>query len=113
MPHSAVTIGDGRQYPRCKQYRDGNHYLAQSRHDFKVTIMENTYDEVMLALQNSQIQELSIIKISEPIASAIQQASGTRTSDVSQDAFESPSPSSLEADLSHYKVCSSLTCHRV
>jgi hypothetical protein len=66
--------------------------------------MENTYDEIMLALQSSQIQELSIIKISEPIASAIQQASGTRTSDVSRDAFESPSPSSLEADLSHYKV---------
>ncbi|WEW57480.1 hypothetical protein PRK78_002947 [Emydomyces testavorans] len=57
--------------------------------------------------------ELSIIKISEPIASSADlidvdkgnqtTPSKQRTSDVSTDAFENPSPASLEADLSHYK----------
>ncbi|KAI1910804.1 hypothetical protein LOZ39_003465 [Ophidiomyces ophidiicola] len=55
--------------------------------------------------------EFSIIKISEPIASssdtlntnANQSPSKQRTSDVSTDAFENPTPVSLAADLTHYK----------
>jgi hypothetical protein len=66
--------------------------------------MAQSYEEVLQSLTEvQQSYELSIIKISEPISAAINQSS-TRTSDVSADAFESPSPASLEADLSHYKV---------
>lgn len=65
--------------------------------------MDQSYEEVLQTLTEAQqSQELSIIKISEPIAK--QEAAGTRTSDVSADAFENPTPASLEADLSHYKV---------
>jgi hypothetical protein len=67
--------------------------------------MAQSYDEVRKSLTEIQKSyELSIIKISEPISGAINQSSTTRTSDVSADAFDSPSPASLEADLSHYKV---------
>jgi hypothetical protein len=67
--------------------------------------MAQSYEEVLQSLTEAQqSHELSIIKISEPISAAINQSSTRRTSDVSADAFESPSPASLEADLSHYKV---------
>lgn len=67
--------------------------------------MSQSYEEVLQSLMGAQeSHELSIIKISEPISAAIEQSSTTRTSDVSADTFESPSPVSLEADLSHYKV---------
>jgi hypothetical protein len=67
--------------------------------------MAQSYDEVLQSLiEAQQNYELSIIKISEPISAVIHQSSTTRTSDVSADAFESTSPASLEADLSHYKV---------
>ncbi|EOO01838.1 putative 60s ribosomal protein l37 protein [Phaeoacremonium minimum UCRPA7] len=48
--------------------------------------------------------EISIIKISEPILSAIpQDGNGVRTSDVSNSSMDAPTPASLEADLAHYK----------
>ncbi|KAI9730026.1 MAG: hypothetical protein M1818_008295 [Claussenomyces sp. TS43310] len=60
--------------------------------------------EVLQAVLDSQRNcELSIIKISKPISSAINSTSATRTSDVSTDSYENPTPTSLEADLAHYK----------
>ena len=50
------------------------------------------------ALQDSS---LSIIRLGEPVSAS---PSSQRTSDVSTSTFENPSPASLEADLSHYKV---------
>lgn len=55
----------------------------------------------LLEVQNTQ--ELSIIKLSEPVSGPIRQRE--RTSDVSADVFENPTPASLEEDLAHYKVC--------
>ena len=67
--------------------------------------MAQAHEDVLQSLNDAQQSyEFSIIKISEPISAAINQSSTTRTSDVSADAFESPSPASLEADLLHYKV---------
>ena len=48
--------------------------------------------------------ELAILKISEPIVASSSQSPEKRSSDVSTDAFDNPTPSSLEADLMHYKV---------
>lgn len=76
--------------------------------------MDNNYDNVLQSLDSLQSNEISIISISEPISTAIQQVQepGKRTSDVSQDAFEAPTPSSLEIDLSHYKASFSLMLAR-
>ena len=52
-------------------------------------------------LRALQEEPLSIIRLSEPISA---RAISNRTSDVSEAAFDNPSPASLEADLSHYKV---------
>jgi chromosome segregation ATPase len=66
--------------------------------------MAQSYEEVLQALDEAQEgYELSIIKISEPILAAINLSSATRTSDVSAEGLDYPTPSSLEADLSHYK----------
>jgi hypothetical protein len=50
--------------------------------------------------------QLSIVRISEPIFSPEEDSTGSspskRNSDVS--AVDTPSPASLEADLTHYKV---------
>ncbi|KAG9245352.1 hypothetical protein BJ878DRAFT_574932 [Calycina marina] len=60
-------------------------------------------EEAIEALQKSQSSyEFSILKLSEPISGSVKQT-GERTSDVSADAFENPTPASLEADLAHYK----------
>lgn len=59
--------------------------------------------ESVLGSQSSH--ELSILKLSEPISGPFKQNAGERRSDVSADAFENPSPASLEADLAHYQVC--------
>ena len=68
--------------------------------------MANSYDEVLEMLAEApNSSELSIIKLSEPISGPLQQNPGERTSDVSADVFDNPSPASLEADLAHYKVC--------
>ncbi|TVY30352.1 Kinetochore protein [Lachnellula hyalina] len=61
---------------------------------------EEILDSV-LEVQNGH--ELSIIKLSEPVAGPLKKSSGERTSDVSADVFENPTPASLEADLAHYK----------
>lgn len=62
--------------------------------------MDSNPSEPLDALMVLQSQTLSIIRLSEPISAF---KASTRTSDVSNSAFENPSPASLEADLSHYK----------
>lgn len=63
--------------------------------------MANDPSGTLKALAELQEQPLSIIRLSEPL-SATQPS--TRTSDVSTSALENPTPASLEADLTHYKV---------
>ena len=58
--------------------------------------------ESLAKLAILQEQPLSLIRLSEPIS---EPQSSTRTSDASNSALDNPSPASLEADLSHYKVC--------
>ncbi|MCJ1421231.1 hypothetical protein MMC32_007593 [Xylographa parallela] len=65
--------------------------------------MVHSYEEIIYALSELQSQELSIIRLSEPISAANAPDAPKRTSDVSSDAFEDPSPASLAADLGHYK----------
>jgi hypothetical protein len=62
--------------------------------------MDSKPSETLNALTTLQPQNLSIIRLSEPISAS---QTSTRTSNVSNSAFENPSPASLEADLSHYK----------
>jgi hypothetical protein len=69
--------------------------------------MARSHERVLqeiLELKNGQ--ELSIIKLSEPVGGSVQQNPGQRTSDVSAEGSENPTPASLEADLAHYKVFS-------
>ncbi|KAH7317654.1 hypothetical protein BKA65DRAFT_599662 [Rhexocercosporidium sp. MPI-PUGE-AT-0058] len=67
--------------------------MAQSHEDILETLLE---------VQNGH--ELSIIKLSEPVSGQLKQNGvKERTSDVSTDVFENPTPASLEADLAHYK----------
>ncbi|KAL2131999.1 hypothetical protein VTI74DRAFT_4331 [Chaetomium olivicolor] len=62
-------------------------------------------------LQSPSGHEYTIIKISEPISSAIPSHDNdnnnenppARTSDVSTSSLDAPTPASLEADLAHYK----------
>jgi hypothetical protein len=97
-PHASIS-SEGSKHPK-EPYR----HLSDSRDQNKLK-MAQSYEEVLQSLTEAQqSHELSIIKISEPISAAINQSFTRRTSDVSADAFESPSPASLEADLSHYKV---------
>lgn len=66
--------------------------------------MELSREDILKALLDSQNSyELSILALSEPIAGPLKKDHGDRTSDVSADVFENPSPASLEADLAHYK----------
>jgi chromosome segregation ATPase len=62
---------------------------------------------VLAKLESLQAREISILKLSEPISSALAHldpASTTvRTSDVSNSSLEAPTPASLEADLAHYR----------
>lgn len=66
--------------------------------------MSSHHEEVAAVLADLQSHELSILRLSEPIAALNTPDASNRTSDVSTDAFENPSPASLAADLSHYKV---------
>jgi hypothetical protein len=67
--------------------------------------MAQSHENVLEALMESQgSYEFSFLKLSEPIAGPLKKQPGERTSDISKDAFENPSPASLEADLAHYKV---------
>lgn len=68
--------------------------MALSHEDILATLLE---------VQESH--EFSIIKLSEPLSTPLNQNPGERTSDVSADVFDNPTPASLEEDLSHYKVC--------
>ena len=70
--------------------------------------MAHSYEDIIHMLSELQSQELSIIRLSEPISAANAPDAPKRTSDVSSDAFENPSPASLAADLGHYKVCISV-----
>lgn len=59
---------------------------------------------VLHTLQDLQSsQEISIIKISEPISSSALQDARQRTSDASNASLDAPTPASLDADLAHYK----------
>lgn len=53
--------------------------------------------------QLQSTNEISIIKISEPISSSVSQDARHRISDASNVSFDAPTPASLEADLTHYK----------
>jgi hypothetical protein len=78
--------------------------------------MASSSAEALAALQ--QLEEkgdlkkrLAIIRISEPISAEVgvsYPSPSKRSSDVSISNFDDPTPASLEADLSHYKVCA--TC---
>ncbi|KAF5644287.1 uncharacterized protein FTJAE_2806 [Fusarium tjaetaba] len=57
--------------------------------------------EALNKLQSSQ--DISIIKLSEPISSSRPQDARHRTSDASNSAFDAPTPAGLTADLAHYK----------
>ncbi|KAF4633994.1 hypothetical protein G7Y89_g4113 [Cudoniella acicularis] len=57
--------------------------------------------EAVKAAQSSH--DLSIIRLSEPLAGPLKENFGERTSDVSASVFDNPTPASLEADLTHYK----------
>ncbi|KAL6713516.1 hypothetical protein ACLMJK_008981 [Lecanora helva] len=57
-------------------------------------------ENVIQGLRALQQEQLSIIKLSEPISAS---TASNRTSDVSASALDNPSPASLEADLIHYK----------
>lgn len=65
-------------------------------------------ERVLRELEELQAKhEISIIKLSEPISSALPQAgadtNNARTSDVSTASTDAATPASLEADLAHYK----------
>ncbi len=67
--------------------------------------MARSHEEVLDDILEAQkSQKLSIINLSEPISGPVRPNNGERTSDVSADAFDNPSPASLEADLVHYKA---------
>lgn len=51
----------------------------------------------------SENHEITIIRISEPISSAVAQESRQRTSDASNASQDATTPASLDADLEHYK----------
>jgi hypothetical protein len=88
----------------CKQCRNKQDTLKHTRTTVFLWVisMDNLYGDTLSALKELQTQELSIIRISKPISTASLQDTAVRTSDVSQD--ESPTPTSLQDDLSHYKV---------
>ena len=75
-------------------------------HDSESKMIEH-HEETLEAIRRLQAQELSIIRLSEPLAISQSQplSARKRASDasISTDPFDSPSPASLAADLSHYK----------
>ncbi|SPN99749.1 uncharacterized protein DNG_02600 [Cephalotrichum gorgonifer] len=65
--------------------------------------MASSTDEILAALSSLQSQPLSILKLSEPITT-VSTEPRPRSSDASSSSLtEAPTPSSLEADLSHYR----------
>lgn len=75
--------------------------------------MTNSPSEALAALQRLEQEgelktRLAIVRISEPISAEVggsYPSPSRRTSDISVSNFDDPTPASLEADLSHYKVC--------
>lgn len=68
--------------------------------------MADTREQILAEVLKSQREhDLSIIKLSEPVSRHNKQSGNERISDVSADGFDNPTPASLEADLTHYKVC--------
>ncbi|CZR63930.1 uncharacterized protein PAC_13827 [Phialocephala subalpina] len=66
--------------------------------------MAHSHEDVLETLLDVQkSHEFSIIKLSEPVSGPLNQNAGERTSDVSVDVFDNPTPASLEEDLLHYK----------
>ncbi|KAF4124671.1 hypothetical protein GMORB2_5337 [Geosmithia morbida] len=66
--------------------------------------------EALQALEDVETREMSILKLSEPIAAAVASTDGPtreqqpqRTSDASNASLDVPTPSSLQADLEHYR----------
>ncbi|KAK5994936.1 Kinetochore protein Sos7 [Cladobotryum mycophilum] len=57
--------------------------------------------ETLRRLQSTN--ELSIIKLSEPISTSTPSDTRNRTSDASNASLDGPTPTGLEADLTHYK----------
>lgn len=101
------SVADGSIALQCKQYSNKQltlEYKSVTSVFLRSISMVNTYGDTLSALKKLQTEELSIIKISKPISTASLQDTAVRTSDASQDAFESPTPASLQDDLSHYKV---------
>lgn len=58
---------------------------------------------VLNTLKDLQSEEISIIKLSEPIFASTPQNPRQRTSDASNASLDAPTPASLDADLAHYK----------
>ncbi|KAL5604383.1 hypothetical protein BROUX41_002355 [Berkeleyomyces rouxiae] len=58
---------------------------------------------ILEELEKLQNQPLSILKLSEPITASADTALSNRRSDASSASFDAPTPSSLEADLAHYR----------
>ncbi|PHH50987.1 Kinetochore protein Sos7 [Ceratocystis fimbriata CBS 114723] len=59
--------------------------------------------EILHELEQLQNQSLSILKLSEPITASASTSSSNRRSDASSTSLDAPTPSSLEADLAHYR----------
>jgi DNA repair exonuclease SbcCD ATPase subunit len=65
-----------------------------------------TAQDVLATLQSINADhEISILKLSEPISSSVTQSQDPhqRTSDISTSSLDATTPSSLEADLTHYR----------
>jgi DNA repair exonuclease SbcCD ATPase subunit len=70
------------------------------------TASPSTPEDVLASLRSlSESHELSILKLSEPISTTPSDHHNNtqRTSDVSSASLDSPTPASLEADLTHYR----------
>lgn len=76
-------------------------------------MVDTVYSDALAQIQalNKEIpaDTLAIIRISEPIGTSdgnatSERSPSKRTSDVSTDAYDNPTPATLEADLTHYKV---------
>lgn len=81
--------------------------MPRAKRSTASTAAPTSPEDVLATLQLLETsQELSILKLSEPISTTIPtNANGTqqRTSDVSNASLEAPTPASLEADLTHYR----------
>lgn len=62
-----------------------------------------TTTRVLHDLDRLQSIPLSILKLSEPISSALPTSPSARTSDISASSLSTTSPTALEADLEHYR----------